>query len=215
MSIPRRKLSLFEVLVIFILIVLLLLLIQPVREKRREWQIASMRDQGVNLYKAIYSYGILPYFNEREFDFHHPASTNFTNSTEYFRRLVTENILDTEFGVFGGFGQKRTHTKIASHFTSENNAWNVVLDLANSDSQTPLLFTRNFLHADTRLPTQSEASIADKLGEPENTPGKLSFNADAVVVINKIGSGQVLKHSDLKAAKNFNPTDSDNLFLKP
>jgi prepilin-type N-terminal cleavage/methylation domain-containing protein len=216
MSCSRQGLTLIEVLVVLVLITLLVLVFAPrVQHNKSAMHLASMRDQGVGIYKALFALNDAGEYAESSL---FPTSNNaYATSTEYFKHLINEGVFgeDMDFSLFAAPGQRKARTMDPADFNSHNNGWNVVLDITDASSMTPFLFSRNFLHADTHLPKRSHDSLAGKLGEPDEPPGKLRFNTQAMVVINKIGAGQILKKADLKLAKNFNNTDGENAFLKP
>jgi len=210
----KKGFTLVELLVVIAIIAILAATLLPVVAKAIEdAQMASMRDQGVGIYKALFAAETAGVFDE--VSAFPTTASNYTSSTQFFEALITEKILDSDFSIFAGPGQKKERSADTTLFKGENNGWNIVLDVADASSMIPFLFSRNFLHADTTIPKQSTTSLEDKLGEPAANTGKLKFNTKAVIVVNKIGSGQILKKDNLKQAKNFNSTEDENTFLKP
>lgn len=128
---------------------------------------------------------------------------HFTNSTDYFVYLVTNDILPVNWSYFAGHKIKSASGKSnPGTFKSENNAWNAVTDLNVDDSGTPFLISRNL--KEERLLTTSEKPTVE--GPP--------YDNDQIIVIRIGGSGEALKKRDI-LWENINPTRAENIILTP
>lgn len=133
----------------------------------------------------------------------------FENSTDYFVYLVSNDILPVNWSYFSGANIVSAPGKFDSgnlvatqNFKAENNAWSVVADLNIEDFEVPFLITRN-LQTD-RLRITSKKPILE--GPP--------YDDKRLVVIRIGGSGEVLRKRDIRWG-NINPTDAQNLILRP
>lgn len=214
----KKGFTLVELLVVIAIIAILAATLLPVVTAAIDQaKMASMRDQGVGLYKAIFASMTSSVFDDVE-AFPSSGNPSNTTSTIYFENLVLDKILDTDFSIFAGPGQKRARSTDPADFDAENCGWSVVLDTADSSTMVPLFYSRNLVLSGDVLPaasTDTDLSVDGVLGEDAATQGKLKFNKLGVIVINKIGAGNILKDKDLGTSRNFNPTEEVNAILNP
>lgn len=214
----KKGFTLVELLVVIAIIAILAATLLPVVSSAiTEAKMASMRDQGVGLYKAIFASETSSVFDDVEA---FPSSGNASNTTStiYFTNLIKDKILDSDFSIFAGPGQRKAKTTDDTEFEAKNCGWSVVLDTADSSSMVPLFYSRNLILAGDTLPpaaNDTDLSADGVLGEDPSVEGKLKFNKIGAIVINKIGAGNILKAKDLSSSRNFNPTEEENDVLTP
>ena len=221
----NKGFTLIELLVVIALIAILAsILIPVVTSALDDAKIANMRDTGVGIYKSIFAadaddpvFGgntvVWPSKNDEE---------AWSTSTEYFVHLVTNEFIESDFGIFSGPGMLKLKSTNEVDFTQRHNAWGVTLDVANKNASLPFLFSRNVDRQNT-LPKGGEegtqALIEFITPEEELTDSKfLKFQEKAVVVITKGGSGVIIKKKNLTApgtVNNFNPTSRENDIVLP
>ena len=132
-----------------------------------------------------------------------PHLTDYSSSTSVFTNLVGSGILKTDYSYFAAPGLKVYKGTNAALFTAENNAWCVVADVKDSDSdQMPLLFTRNL-----KLDSLAEFNGVEQLSDDP------PFGRKCVLVIFKGGAAMVLKPDAL--ASTFNTCHATNRVLRP
>jgi type IV pilus assembly protein PilA len=134
------------------------------------------------------------------------SNTPDTTSTGYFTRLIRDDILTRDFGLFAA-GDFRAARELDGQngFTEENNAWNVTQRASNSSSsQVPFLTTRNL--ANTRL--------EDPEGGGNLTFDEQPYGDRALVVVRVGGGGEVIPGRAL-TWRNINPANADNTILRP
>lgn len=122
-----------------------------------------------------------------------PRKGEFGTSTEYFVHLVESGALNATCEFFAAPGIPAAKSSAAGDFTAENNAWRLVLGLADAPEGTPFLFTRNY---DPGALQDGDES----LDLSDNPP----FGKKGVVVVLKGGSAYCLKGGQLKNSL-FNP----------
>ena len=151
-------------------------------------QMVHARDTGVGIYKTINSSEDDPVFYPATAGAHLRADANqtFETSTEYFKFLIKEEVIETDFSLFGIAPYHPTNkSSDPTAFFPSNNAWCVVervFDTAVSQS-TPFLMTRNL----------EIERLNEDLG---NSP--LTFWKD-IVVISRDGQGKIIKGNQLRA----------------
>ncbi|MCC5845837.1 MAG: prepilin-type N-terminal cleavage/methylation domain-containing protein [Verrucomicrobia bacterium] len=134
------------------------------------------------------------------------TNTPDTNSTQYFRRLIEDDILSPDFGLFSasGFPAARELT----NFTADNNTWKVTDGATNSStSQLPFLITRNL--TETQLVAPSTDVNTDTV-----TPAGPPYEERALVVVRVGGGGEVIPGRALRWT-NINPAAATNQLLAP
>ena len=143
----------------------------------------------------------------------------FTNSTEYFRYLLRENVIEgQDFALFGGAGARPFLNMDPARFRPENNAWNVVvLDEATDPIPrgTPFLISRNLVLPGDRLPAGQDVNVQTLI---ENTTDRrLAFSRTLEVVVTFHGEKKILRSTDLGPGKAhlLNPTGKTLRVLRP
>lgn len=130
------------------------------------------------------------------------GSFAFATSTEYFRWLITNNVLDASFHIFSAYGLPSYAGLDASRFSSTQNAWCVTADIDDATrSLTPVLFTKNLNLA--RLSDPADTGLTDDV--PYGTRG--------VIVVAKDNSANTRRREELHDY--FNPAGETNLVLRP
>ena len=104
------------------------------------------------------------------------ANPRFDNSTEFFRNMVTNDWIDTDFSIFSLRHQVTLHTTNAYEFTEDHNGWNLTTDTYKLSPFQPYITTRNLQ--------------IDQLDQNIST-NQLAFWKE-VVVIQTGGSGEIL-----------------------
>lgn len=203
-TVHRRGFTLIELLVVLVIIIILASLLMPAIHKAlRKGKMTKLVNNGRNLYTALLAAeiegdgGILPY------------STNvmlgayaFNNSTDYWRWVVTNGLMDVTFEYWAADGVPAYHGMDPDEFTANNNAWCAVADIGlASHEMVPMFFTRN-LNID-RLDDPLDNALTDAA----------PFGSYGVIVVNKGGSTRILKADQLE--DQFNPTGADNVVLRP
>ena len=134
------------------------------------------------------------------------TNTPDTDSTMYFRRLIQDDILSPDFGLFSasGFPAARELTG----FSADNNTWKVTDGATNSStSQLPFLITRNLTETRLELPVQD---ATNDVIEPSGDP----YDDRALVVVRVGGGGEVIPGRALRWT-NLNPAGAENELLAP
>lgn len=123
------------------------------------------------------------------------AENVFDNSTDYFKYMVTNGIMDVTFGFFAGPGLKQA--KGADDFKAANNAWCVTADAENIPITAPFVFTKNIGEGFTTL----ESSVPEDNGRFDGAKIK-PFQSKGFVFVTRGGQSFGLMKDDLKM-KNF------------
>jgi prepilin-type N-terminal cleavage/methylation domain-containing protein len=202
-DLPSRKLdlgfTLIELLVVIAIVGILSALLFPaIQRALMRARMTEAMNNGRSLHQSIVA---------AEMDSHMvlPASSGshaFDNSTDYFKWLVTNGMVEVTFDFFSAYGLPEARGVDAGKFTAEHNAWCVVADVGNGGHpSTPVLFTRNL----------SITALDDDLGDAltDGTP----FGKAGVVVVTRGGSAGPLVARDL--GESFNPIGATNAVLRP
>lgn len=135
-------------------------------------------------------------------------SNYFADSTEYFKYLVTNNILNVSFDYFAEKQVPPAKSTEATDFDAENNSWCVVADFNDSTPDgTPFLFTRN---CSIQTTAETQTGFRDNAMDPEVNP----FGNDALVTVFKGGSAYTMLDEQINY-ENFNPSGVTNEVLRP
>jgi hypothetical protein len=131
----------------------------------------------------------------------YPQGTEYANSTDYFRNVVTSKIMNVSFSFFSAPNVPPPASETPADFTASNNAWCIVSDIMDTTKDgTPVLFTRNV--SGTILTTNNT------LTETMNP-----FGDKGAVVVQKGGSALALRSTDISIS--FNPVAATNTILRP
>ena len=178
----------------------LILVLRNVREKGR---VESVLAQAQTIYAVVYRTDqavpvadILPASDASS------TGRGFANSTDYFRWLISNQVVKVDFAFFAAPGIPPHLGSEPEFFLSTNNAWCVTADLApDTDGNVPLVFTRNLVI--DKL-TDAKASAV------QNLP---PFGRRGVVVLYKNGRVAFIRSQAL--AESFNPSHATNAILRP
>lgn len=179
---------------------------------------AKLIANGLTIYKSlfifnrldIYGSSRMPLPQSKPYDYE--TEYVFSNSTDFFVYLTTNNFLNENWSIFAGpeipaapgkYDPEDPHS--IEQFKPENNAWNVVADLNVDDSGTPFLFTRNF--QEKKLKSNGTKDETPHLSGPP-------LGDDTMIIIRMGGIGEVMKGGNI-LWKNINPAKKDNPILRP
>lgn len=114
--------------------------------------IPSIMNNGRNIYVAILQASLAdpfgaeavvwPRYGETD-----PSRGTFSNSTDYFKWMVTSKVLNVDFSFFGAPGlETLDDPNDIDEFSAEHNAWCIVADAGEGHPDTgPVIFTRNIM----------------------------------------------------------------------
>lgn len=151
MTITNRKVkgfTLVELLVVIAIIAVLAALLFPaVQGVLLRGRATGVLNNGRQLYTALFASITDPgaIAGGSALAFQYPRDEDWNDSTEYFTFLVTNAIISVNFDFFAAPGVPPADPPDdEGAFTSDNNAWCMVADLRERDSDSvPLFFTRN------------------------------------------------------------------------
>jgi hypothetical protein len=127
----------------------------------------------------------------------------YNNSTDVWKSMVTNEMLDVDFSFFGASGLPHYNGVDPEKFTAENNAWCVTGDLnLGSKNNAPLLFTSNL-----QITKLDDSNLKEMVADVN------PFGFSGVVVAYKGGQARILKLDQLDEA--FNPHMLENDVLRP
>ena len=199
-----RAFTLIELLVVIAIIAILAAILVPaVSDALLRGRLTQTLSNGKNIYVALFAQEMTdavfmrgaPYPNS-------DTNITFTESTSYFKWVVTNGIMNVPFSFFAAPGVPPTQGTNVIDFTPLNNAWSIVSAISESTVDgTPLLFTRN-LNVAALTPTPSIATST-------NAP----FQDKAMVVVYKGGAALSLRTKDVPTY--FNTVGATNAVLRP
>ena len=195
----RNAFTLIELLVVIAIIAILAAMLMPaISDALLKSRMMTCAGQGKSIYQALVA------GSTTGDDDCLPLSTGptaFATSTDFFRWMVTNQVVDSTFALFGASGLPICHSAEGSVFTEANNAWCITADLGRGRNDAPLLFTRNL--GVKRLNEPALASLTD------DAP----FGRAGVAVVTRSGTTLVLPPKDLDTR--FNPVNASNKVLRP
>jgi len=197
--------TLIELLVVIAIISILAALLFPaVQGALLRARMTQMLNNGVQIQRALFAKltDVTVVTGQSSFDY--PQTGDFPNSTEYWKSLLTNNVLSVDTSFFAGGGVKPE--KDPAKFAGENNAWCMVADLKESSVDTiPMVFTKNLSIA--ALKEVTEADLDDTL-DP--------FGKRGMVFVTKGGAGYVLDSASINAQSFYVGTPpADNPVMRP
>lgn len=140
----RRAFTLVELLAVITIIALLAALLFPVVNRAIESaHLTRMKNNGrqiaLGLTASSAHMGLIDASGAAW-----PRSGQFEDSTAFFHWVITNEVVETDFSLFGGPGLPVYRGLDPARFTPEHNAWNVVLDVTDATHEsTPVFVTRN------------------------------------------------------------------------
>ena len=202
-----RAFTLIELLVVIAIIAILAAILVPaVSDALLRGRLTQTVSNGKNIYVALFAQEMTDAVFMRGAPYPNSGDTNvsFTESTSYFKWVVTNNIMNVPYSFFAAPGVTPTQGTNAIDFTSVNNAWCIASRITEATVDgTPLLFTRNLGNTYLNFP------LVPTLSGSTNAP----FQDKAMVVVYKGGSALSLRAKDVAAY--FNTVGATNLVLRP
>lgn len=193
----RHGFSLVELLgVMAIVMILVGLLIPGIQHAITRARIARVLNNGRNCYLALAALAS----DDRPT---YATSSGFTDSTEYWRWLITNRFYEATFAVCAGPGMSVYNGVDPTVFSADQNGWCFVADINDgTPTTTPIMFTRNL-----NITTLSDSNYTAAL--TTNVP----FGLSGVAVIRMNGKSEFLRPNEL--SEQFNPHGSANPVLRP
>ena len=176
-------------------------LLERMTERQQRGRIHLTRSIGQHIYSAMFVHATESAASGNGFDW--PQSDTYATSTAVFTNLLIRGVLKKDYSLFAAPGLPACVGTNAALFKAENNAWCVVADVKDSDSdQMPLLFTRNL-----KINSLAEFKGVEQLSDDP------PFGRKCVLVIFKGGEAQ--KFTPDMLASNFNTCHATNRVLRP
>jgi len=195
----HRGFTLIELLVVIGILLILASLIVPITQKAiRKGRLLDALNNGQNIYRSLMianldGQAVFPVSG---------GNTAYDNSTDFWKWMVENEIIDVDFSRFSAHGLPVYHGLDPAEFMANNNAWCITADITDATRDvTPVIFSRNL----------DIASLGDPLDDAlTDVP---PFGESGVVVVRKGGDAAVLMAGDLETA--FNPAEAENPVLRP
>lgn len=190
--------TLIELLVVIAIIAILAALMMPaVAGALKHSKMTSIAANGRSIHQSIAAAGT----GTQDWLPTTTGAKAFKNSTDYWRMLITNRIIDSTFALFAAPGLTVCNGIDPEKFTEANNAWSIAANMSSERNDAPLMFTRNLDIA--TLEQNPEQHLTDT--QP--------FGKDGVVVVYCQGNAMVLKPAALPEL--FNPVRASNIVLRP
>ena len=182
-------------LMVVLLPLLAAILIPAVRSALDSAGMVATVANGANIYKSAFA-GQMDAAAPGDAPPGWPGKDEYRTSTEYFIHLVESGTLAVSYDFFAAPGIPAAKSAEARDFTAENNAWRLVLGLADAPEGTPFLFTRNY-----------DPIAWPRGNEPLVLTDQPPFGKKGVVVVMKGGAAFTLRGHQLNPAR-FNPAET-------
>ncbi len=200
----RSGFTLIELLVVISIIAILAAVLTPaVTDALTRGKMTGTMNNGRSIYLSLFAKDTEDPVFQSGSPF--PKSTDaYQNSTEYWRYVVTNGIMNVDYSFFSAPGIEPYKGTVAATFLPKNNAWCISQDMSDATPDgAPFLFTRNLV-IDRTMPGPFDAQIQ---------AGVNPYGTKGVVMVTKGGSAMTLKKDYLNA--NFNPPTNDVPVLRP
>ena len=204
-----RAFTLIELLVVIAIIAILAAVLTPaVTDALTRGKMTGIMNNGRSIYLSLFAKDTEdPVFNSGS-PFPYSKGKNsgvfeFQDSTEYFRWIITNSVMNVDFSFFSAPGIIPIKGTNAASFLPPNNAWCMTANVGESTPDgAPLLFTRNL-----NIMTLDASDLKDAMIDVA------PFGKKGVVVVTKGGSTMSLKQDYL--TNNFNSVGAKNDVLRP
>ena len=198
--------TLIELLVVIAIIgVLAAIMLPSIAKAMEKGRLTRAMANGRSIYLAVME-SVLSQQNGASFPAKGESEEGgFPTSTDYFRYLITNEIMNTDYTIFAEEGMQPYKGMEPDEFKADHNAWCITAGLrSGSNEKTPFLFTKN-LQIST---LEKRNTLRDFMKEDA-----LPFGRNGLVVIFKGGAGTMLRNTEI-TWQNFNPTGASNDVLQ-
>ena len=165
------------------LLILPALLLPVIGSVQQEGKMTGTLSNGRQIFIALFSQTLEGTVTGKDSTW--PRASDFPTSTSLLTNLVGSGALKVDYSFFSAPGLTPYRGTNADLFKADNNAWCMVADLKDTDSdQTPFLFTRN-------LRVANLAELKGKVGALLSD--ELPFGGQGVAIVFKSGAAQKLR----------------------